>query len=130
MLIEIWERLRGYDKWVETEATVESSTMKRTAHVDDTGVISYTYDSNDVLSWSDGNGEEQRGYFRVPDTSRLYQLVGGEVVRIRFDPANPARFYFPELLRTRVSAAAERIKLFLVLLLVCIPVLFFWMAAR
>jgi hypothetical protein len=25
MLIEIWERLRGYDKWIQTEATVQSS---------------------------------------------------------------------------------------------------------
>jgi hypothetical protein len=27
MLIEIWERLRGYDKWIKTEATVQSSEL-------------------------------------------------------------------------------------------------------
>jgi len=27
MLIEIWEHLRGYDKWIQTEATIQSSDL-------------------------------------------------------------------------------------------------------
>lgn len=30
MLIELWERLRGYDKWNEAQAKIESSTEKKT----------------------------------------------------------------------------------------------------
>lgn len=30
MLIEMWERLRGYNKWVETQATVKSSIEQKT----------------------------------------------------------------------------------------------------
>ena len=29
MLIEIWERPHGYDKWVQTEAKIESSDVEK-----------------------------------------------------------------------------------------------------
>jgi len=28
MLIKLWERIRGYDRWVQTDATIESSAME------------------------------------------------------------------------------------------------------
>jgi hypothetical protein len=27
MLIELWEHLRGYDKWIQTEATIQSTDL-------------------------------------------------------------------------------------------------------
>ena len=108
MLIEIWERLHGYDKWVQVEATVESSRVKETAHSDRSGNVSYTYGSGDVLVWTDRQGARKTGSFTVPDDSPLYQLVGGESITIRYNPADPDEFYFRELLRTRVNSAIKR----------------------
>jgi hypothetical protein len=102
MLIEMWERLRGYDKWVETQAKIESSNVKRTSHTDRAGNVSYTWSSGDTLVWADSQGDQRRAEFKVDDESPLYQLVGGESVTIRYDPQNPDHFYFRDLLQSRV----------------------------
>lgn len=102
MILEFYERLRGYDKWVETKATIESSSMNEIAHTDRSGNISYTYDSGDVLTWTDTRGEKQFADFTVDDESPLYQFVGGESVTIRYDPTRPDRFYYRDLLQSRI----------------------------
>lgn len=102
MLIEIWERMRGYDKWVQTEATINSSNVEKTEHVDRAGNTSYTWASGDGLVWVDLQGQQHGADFRVDDESPLYQLVGGESVTIRYNPAKPDEYYFRELLRSRV----------------------------
>jgi|HubBroStandDraft_5_1064220.scaffolds.fasta_scaffold51665_2 hypothetical protein len=108
MLIEIWERLRGYDKWIEVAAKIESSEVEKTPITDRSGrVIDYSYESGDMLTWTDRQGEKQYADFTVPDDSPLYQLVGGEAVTIRYNPARPDQYYFRELLRTRVHTAVK-----------------------
>ena len=105
MLIEIWERLRGYDKWVQAEAKIESSDVNKTPVRDRGQVVGYSYSSGDTLTWTDASGEKQYATFSVPDDSPLYQLIGGESVTIRYNPANPEQYYFRELLRTRIHTA-------------------------
>ena len=105
MLIELWEKLRGYDKWIDVTATIESSKVRKTQHNGRDGSVSYTYDSGDLLSWKDAQGAKHYAPFNVDDESPLYQLVGGEFVAIRYNPAYPDRFYFPDLLRSRVRYA-------------------------
>jgi len=117
MLIEFWERLRGYDKWVVTEATVESSTLKKTEYHDQSGHVSQTWSSGDVLAWTDRQGGKQYADFNVSEGSALYQLIGGERVEIRYNPKEPGRFYFPELLKSRVRAVVQGIRVALLLLL-------------
>lgn len=119
MLIEIWERLRGYDKWIETQASIESSNLEKTPIADRYGnVVDYSYASGDMLTWTDHQGEKQYGDFTVPDDSPLYQLVGGETVTIRYDPASPDRFYFRDLLRTKVHTAVKTTLVVLLFLIV------------
>jgi hypothetical protein len=119
MLIELWERLRGYDKWVQTEAKVESSDLEKTPVVDRYGkVVSYSYSSGDTLTWTDAAGEKQYADFTVPDDSPLYQLIGGETLTIRYDPAQPDRFYLRELLRTRIHTAVKTTLISLLCLIV------------
>jgi hypothetical protein len=130
MLIEIWERLRGYDKWVQTEAKIESSDVEKTAHSDRYGNVSYTWASGDLLAWTDRQGQKQYAEFTVPDDSPLYQLVGGETVTIRYDPARPDRFYFRELLRTRVHTVVQRILAAVAFLVVLAGFLLLHMAYR
>lgn len=100
MLIEWWERLRGYDKWVEAEATVESSRIEM---VPSPGRGSAIKQNDDVLIWTDNNGERHRAYFEVQgvDTS-LYELDKGSKIRIRYNPADPDQYYLRELLKKQV----------------------------
>ena len=127
MLIELWERLRGYDRWIETDATISSSQVRAIPYASRSGtVIGYNYASGDVLTWTDQTGEKQYADFNVSDDSPLYQLVGGETVRIRYSPADPQCYYFPALLRARFVAAGRKMMLVLGFLLLFVPVLL-WM---
>ena len=106
MLIEIWERLRGYDKWIQTEARVGSSNREAVKTYGTSGnQAGSTSESEDVLVWTDKMGQPQSAEFYVPDDSPLYQLIGGETVTIRYNPAKPEEFYYRELLRTKVHTA-------------------------
>jgi len=125
MLIEIWERLRGYDKWIETEAKVESSKVSETLDSESGNV---TYGSGEVLVWADQQGENQRAYFTVPDDSPLYQFVGGESIPIRYNPAEPDEYYLRELVETRIHTIAKRVVIPLVL--ICFYALFAWLVMR
>jgi hypothetical protein len=108
MLIELWEKLRGYDKWVEAQAKVESSDVEKTPVTDRYGtVIDYEYSSADMLTWTDAAGEKQYAFFTAPDDSPLYQLVDGETITIRYDPKSPDKFYLRDLLRTQVGKAVK-----------------------
>ena len=101
MLIKLWERIRGYDRWVQTDATIKSSSMED--HVYDyRGQIKHEYESVDTLVWTDREGNQQTAPCRVPDDSPLYQLVGGEKVTIRYNPRKPEECYFPELFKGRL----------------------------
>ncbi len=106
MILELYERLRGYDKWVETQAKIESSDVNKTPVANRFGqVVSYRYSAGDILIWVDSRGEHQYADFNVDENSPLYQILGGESVTIRFDPANPDRFYYRDLLKTRFNSA-------------------------
>jgi hypothetical protein len=108
MLIELWERLRGYDKWVQTEAKIESSDVEKTPVTDRYGrVVDYAYNAGDVITWVDNRGENQYATFDVAEGSKLYQLVDGDSVTIRYDPAQPDRFYYRDLLRYRVKVTVR-----------------------
>jgi hypothetical protein len=103
MLIELWERLRGYDKWIDVAASIESSKMRRIAHNGRDGSVSYSYNSGNQLTWIDVQGAKHYAQFTVDDQSPLYELVGGESVAIRYNPSDPDRFYYRDLLQSRIS---------------------------
>ena len=115
MFLELWERLRGYDQWVETQAAVERSDVSVTSYTGRSGEVIDTYDAGDVITWIDSNGEKQYATFDVEEGSPLFQLVGGESVTIRYDPAHPDRFYYRDLLRSRVRSACKAILTILVI---------------
>lgn len=120
MLIELWERFRGYDRWTLAEATIESSQMEE--HVYSyRGQTSHEYDSGDTLVWIDNYGNRQTAFCHIPDDSPLYQLVGGEKIAIRYNPDKPEEYYFPELMKARLrhnSLQIGTIALFLSLFLI------------
>lgn len=56
MIIEFWERLRGYEKWIETHATIASASTEEKVRSERSWGTTYTYGSGDVLIWTDANG--------------------------------------------------------------------------
>jgi Protein of unknown function (DUF3592) len=117
MLIEIWERLRGYDKWTKTEATVQSSELvDRLADPRKTkGVwrllLSYpwgAWQSNCSIGWTDASGAPHIAKYAAAENSALYQKYEGQRVSIRYNPANPGDYYLRELLLQRVFFAFLR----------------------
>lgn len=115
MLIELWERLRGYDKWIQTEATIKSSKLVKmqpgwpwkTGHKSqnpDGG-----WQSNCVISWTDALGSSHTGRYWVSERSRLFQRYDGQTVGIRYDPAKPGEYYLRELSRQKARFILKRL---------------------
>jgi hypothetical protein len=105
MLIDIWERLRGYDKWVQTNAVVCRSGTEKVEHQGRYGPY-FTTEAGDVIEWTDPTGEKQYADFNAPEGSKLFQLTTGDTVEIRYNPAKPDDFYYRELVQLRVRQAA------------------------
>jgi hypothetical protein len=105
MLIEIWERLRGYDKWVETEATINSSRLADVELFNSRAAREWR--SASTLAWTDQAGQQHSASFEVSDNSPLFQLYEGQTVTIRCNPANPNEFYLPGVLKSRVMSGIK-----------------------
>jgi hypothetical protein len=117
MLIELWERLRGYDKWQRIEATVRSSTVAEVEvghHRDGSPMMEWQ--NSCTLVWRGAKGGEQLDDFSVFQSSPLFQLYEGQKVTILCDPADPGRYFFPELQRSRAMRAMQTALIFIVVL--------------
>jgi hypothetical protein len=120
MLTELWEKLRGYDKWIETEGKVESSepTYYQYRGRD------YTR-SDDVIVWADGAGEKHRAPFTVRVDSPLFELVQDSKIAIRYNPADPEEYYFRELLQARIRKVLKTVVV--AVLLIAASIFFGWL---
>jgi len=117
MLIDVWERLHGYDKWFQTEATIQSSELAeieiaglastRTAQVRPTNPSAVEWRSTCALAWNDAAGHRQTSAFEVSDNSPLFQLYEGQRIAIRYNPTNPGEFYLPGVLKSRVMSGIK-----------------------
>jgi len=109
MLIEIWERLRGYDKWIETEARVRSSNVERTSRKVKGGRQDVWIVTNSIL-WTPRQGQIQCADFNLADISLPKHFDVGEAVTIRYNPEEPSIYYLRELfllnLRRRIKWTA------------------------
>jgi hypothetical protein len=116
MLIEIWERLRGYHQWTETQATLESTIVKKEP-VEGSSVL-VTATSADTLIWHDQTGQQHRAKFILPDDSPLFKLTAGDTVTLRYNPSHPDSFYLRDLLRTQVHAFFVKVMVWTVVALI------------
>jgi hypothetical protein len=108
MLIEIWENLRGYDKWTPTVATVQSSTLTPVQFGDvkegkDGNEQAIAWQSVCKIVWEDRHCIQHTAEFELFEESPLYQLTDRDTVSIRFNPNKPAEFYLPGLLQSRLA---------------------------
>jgi hypothetical protein len=75
MSIKIWECLRGYDRWIETEAAIRSSGLAEVEAVlsGDTGrTPSYEWRGYEELVRLDREGNEYRKGLAVSENSPLF----------------------------------------------------------
>lgn len=114
MLIEISERLRGYGKWVRTEATIQLSTLQEPEAGKEWGE-KRNYDNTYLawqatceVAWTDAFGNSHTGKFVADEGSPLFHLYEGQTVELRYDPANPDRFYIRGMLRIEPPNALWR----------------------
>jgi hypothetical protein len=105
MLIELWEKFCEYDKWVPAVATVQSTELSRVGeigHDKSKPPVALGWESNCRIKWQDKNQTERSAVFQAYEESPLYQLIEGDTVGIRFNPANPSEYYLPGLMQSRV----------------------------
>ena len=124
MLLKLWERFRGYDHWISTEAIIESSQMEEHVYTY-RGLTSHVYGSRDRLVWADMQGNRHTGDCEIPDDSPLSQLIEHEKVAIRYNPDNPDEYYFPELKKAQLHHNLAQVGITIIFLAV---VLSLWLA--
>jgi hypothetical protein len=114
MLIEIWERLRGYDKWIQTEAKIKSSELAeveigriRPNRFSDSEPID-EWHSTCGLAWTDTVGGQHTDQFEVAENSPLFQLYDGQTVTIRYNPTNSNQYYLRGLLMAKAGIGFRR----------------------
>lgn len=111
MLIDIRKRLRGYDKWIPTEAKILSSKLTEPEAGLRRSERSGTQNSRDqwqwhstcMIGWKDASDSFHTAFYSVSEISPLFQFYEGQTVSIRYNPVNPGEFYLHELFIDRVS---------------------------
>jgi hypothetical protein len=113
LVIEFWDKFRGFNTWVKAEARVIESRVqavdlagnrtvnsaKRAAYSD--AVIRFT--------WMDTGETTHSGEIRAPEDSSFFQLIEGDALPIKFNPRIPNEFYVPGLNRDQTASAVKRI---------------------
>ncbi|MGD0786747.1 MAG: hypothetical protein ABR898_02100 [Terracidiphilus sp.] len=108
MLIELWEHLRGYDRWTSAVATVQSSALAGVGFGDaceEKNGKKYGVGWQLVckIVWQDNHCIQHAAEFEAFEESPLYQLCEGDTVKIRFNPDRPAEFYLPGILQSNLA---------------------------
>jgi hypothetical protein len=156
MLAELWERLRGYDRWTQTEAIVHSSDPKldevqlmrvrgeeayASRLIGGSALGSLVKGFEDLgdkrppaadwvsicwFSWMDESGKPHRSQiYRVIENSPLFQLIDGETVTLRYNPANPDQFFFRVLFQSQIQLPKPIVRLLVLIGIVGILILFY-----
>jgi hypothetical protein len=113
MLIEIWERLRGLDKWTRTEATIKSSDLKEVEVGSARGTRFSQRDpivewqSTCVVAWTDAAGNPHSAAFAVSENSPLFQLYDGQTVTICYNPSRPDQYYLRGVLASKLVSTLK-----------------------
>ena len=109
MLLELWEHLRGYDKWIQTEATILAADLEELKIEDRDGVDVPIDDwqSLSTISWTDSNGYSCSGEYVVEENSPLFHLYEGQTLTIRYNPQAPHKFYIRGVLRSQILSTLK-----------------------
>jgi hypothetical protein len=110
--LRIWEKISGIDKWIDAPAQVVES---RVRDLDILGGPTSRksgpiYSESFIrITWTDQRGVTHSGELEAPEESPLYQLIEGDTVQIRFNPATPDEFKVRGLARDQAASAAKKV---------------------
>jgi len=108
MLIEIWERLRGYDKWIQAEAAVNSWKVEKVfLRRAKGGARIYGWVGKGQIEWIDQTGVRHSQSVQLSKGTLVFKMHGLSPIVIRYDPVSPSIFYLREHLRYRVNNIAQ-----------------------
>jgi hypothetical protein len=108
MLIEFWEKFRGYNKWVDATATIKSSKLnEQVVGHDRAGRAFYGWFGDEWLTWKDSSGVEQSEPMTVSEDSPVFQCIEGNTIVVRYNPADPSEFYIREQLKYQLNRAVK-----------------------
>jgi hypothetical protein len=128
MLIEWWEKLRGYGKWPETTATVVSSVPTPAGVLDGDkpakNPSATQWNSVVRIVWKDSASQSHSEQFEVGEESPLYQLCEQDMLIIRVKPGEPDEIYVRGLIGSKVSIIWKSA---LTILLACLVVLAYFL---
>jgi len=102
MFIEVWEWLRGYGKWTETQAQTVFLKEETLFHDKSGKDLHYSHVTSARLVWTDSHGKQHYTILKQYGDPPKYPFAEGEIVDLRYDPANPMRFYARKLSETKV----------------------------
>jgi len=120
MLIEIWEHLRGYHRWTQTDARVEFLRQELLYHDKDGKDLHYSYVTGHRLFWTDKTGADHYAPLKKMGDGAKYQLPEGETESIRYNPINPDRFYCRKLSELKVRYYAVTTLSVIAVILFCV----------
>jgi hypothetical protein len=132
MLIELWEHFRGYDKWTPAVAIVQSTTLSRVGEISQNDKskppLALGWESVCTIRWEDQNQIEHTAVFQAFEESPLYQLIEGDTVNIRFNPAKPSEYYLPGLIESGLTRTWKLTVYGLMLIVLAIGLIVFLLA--
>jgi hypothetical protein len=62
-----------------------------------------------VITWTDTSGKLYKSQYTVTQPSRLFGMYGGEILAIRYNPANPHDFYLRELRQGEMYSMLKKV---------------------
>jgi hypothetical protein len=105
MILEIWERLRGFDKWPQVEATIQSSAVEKATRLRKGSRVD-EWKTVYEIAWTDPAGLLQRKQMALPGMSRDLNLIDGVGISVRYKPTDYSKFFIREELRRRILKEA------------------------
>jgi hypothetical protein len=102
MLMEIWERLRGYASWTRTQAQIEFLKEEHLYHDEGGKELHYSHLAGNRLVWTDSNGIRHHTILEPYGDPAKCPFTDGETVDLRYNPADPEQFYSRKLSEMKV----------------------------
>ena len=104
MFIEWWEQIRGFDRWPEVPATIESTRTygpAATGSGTDFAIRSPVFRKDVLLermsiTYATVDGVRQTKRIWLPACPLLLSLAPGDHFYLRYSPGNPSRLYIRE----------------------------------
>jgi hypothetical protein len=102
LILEFWERLRGFDQWPLTEGKVRSSAVHRTTLRGKGGRLVDSWRTVLEVEWTDPDGLQRTRKIGLRAVSSDFNSIGSTNLSVRYKPTDYSKFFVREELRQKV----------------------------